>query len=303
MFREAWDPAQGGDTTAWLYNRKKFVGATAQAMMTRLASGGVNWTQLGQAVFDALRQRQVMVYSTGPEAAELARMKWDGAVRSDHGDFLMLVDANVGYGKVNPLIEEQVDYRVTLQPDGSGRAAVTADYKHLGTQSGVICTPIVVYDADVTYDKTMQRCYYDYLRLMVPQGSRLVFSTKRSVPGAYLLSGKVADGKAKALPDEAGRSVFGQFFVVEYGQSLQTHLEYDLPVVVTAGSGHYRYLLTLQKQSGTGDVPLRVTLTLPAGARLIETTTRPTARSGAVLEFNLKLDMDRQIVVDYALAR
>jgi hypothetical protein len=224
-------------------------------------------------------------------------------VRSDLGDFLMFVDANVGYGKVNPLIEEQVDYRVTLQPDGMGRAAVTVDYKHLGAQSGVICTPIVPYNADVTYDKMMQRCYYDYLRLMVPQGSRLVSSTRRSVPGAYLLSGKIADGTGKALPDEAGRSVFGQFFVVEYGQSLQTHIEYDLPMVVAADSGHQRYLLTLQKQSGTNDIPFRVTLTLPAGARLIETVPRPTAQSGAVLEFNLKLDTDRQIVVDYALAR
>lgn len=300
MFREAWDPAQGGDTTAWALNRKKFIGATAQAMMARLASGGVNWTRMGQAIFDALLQRQVMVYSMGPEAAELARMRWDGAVRSDRGDFLMLVDSNVGYGKVNPLIDEQVDYRVTLQPDGTGRAAVTVDYKHLGTQSGVICTPIVPYNADVTYEKMMQRCYYDYLRLMVPQGSRLASSTKRSVPGTYLLSGKIADGSGKALPDEAGRSVFGQFFVVEYGQSLQTRIEYDLPVVVAAESGHQRYLLTLQKQSGAGDVPFRVTLTLPAGARLIETTPRPTAQSGAALEFNLKLDMDRQVEVVYA---
>lgn len=303
MFREAWDPATGGDTTAWLYNRKKFIGATARAMMERLAAGGVNWMRLGQGVFDTLRQRQVMIYSMGPEAAELARMKWDGAVRVDRGDFLMLVDANVGYGKVNPLIDERVDYRVTLQPDGTGRAAVTVDYKHLGTQSGVICTPMVPYDAAVTYDKMIQRCYHDYLRLMVPQGSRLVSSTSRPVPGAYLLSGKSADGKAKTLPDEAGRSVFGQFFVVEYSQSLQTRIEYDLPVVVAAESGYRRYLLTLQKQAGTGDVPFRVTLTLPAGARLIETTPRPTAQAGVALEFNFKLDMDRQILVDYFLAR
>ena len=91
--------------------------------------------------------------------------------------------------------------------------------------------------------------------------------------------------------------------IVEYGQSLQEHVEYDLPTMVAAESGHQRYLLTLQKQSGTNDVPFRVTLTLPSGARLIETAPRPTAQSGAVLEFNLRLDTDRQIVVDYALAR
>ncbi len=303
MFREAWEPAKGGDTTAWLYNRKKFIASTVRAMMDRLASGGVNWTGLGLGMSDALRQRQVMIYSTGSEAAELTRLKWDGAIRSDHGDFLMLVDANVGYSKVNPLIDERVDYRVTLQPDGTGRAAVTVDYKHLGTQSGVLCQVMIQYDADVTYDKLMQRCYYDYLRLMVPRGSRLVSSAKRTVPGAYLLSGQPADGKAKAQPDEAGRSVLGQFFVVEYGQSLQTHIEYDLPVVVVSTAGHQRYLLTLQKQSGTGDLPFRVTVTLPSGALAIETVPRPTAQSGAALEFNLKLNTDQQILVNYVLAR
>jgi hypothetical protein len=303
MFREAWDPAKGDDWAAWLYNRKKFIGATVRAMMDRLASGGVNWTLLGQGVFDALHQRQLMVYSTGEEAADLRRLKWDGAMRSDPGDFLMLVDANVGYGKVNPLIDQRVDYRVALQPDGMGRATVTVDYKHLGTQSGVMCQAMIVYDAAVTYDKLMQRCYYDYLRLMVPQGSRLVSSTERTVPGAYLISGQSADGKAKAQPDEAGRSVLGQFFVVEYGQSLQTRIEYNLPKVVADGSGWRRYMLTLQKQSGTGDLPFKMTLTLPAGARLVEAMPRPTAQAGTALEFSLKLDMDQQIVVNYAIAR
>jgi hypothetical protein len=251
---------------------------------------------------DALLQRQVMIYSTGPEAAELARIKWDGAVRSDPGDFLMLVDANVGYGKVNPLIDQRADYRVILSPDGTGRAVVTVDYKHLGAQTGVTCTPQVPYNADVTYDKMMQRCYYDYLRLMVSRGSRLVSSTARLVPGAYLLSGQTADGKATAQPDEAGRSVFGQFFVVEYGQSLQTRIEYDLPVVVMDESGYCRYLLTLQKQSGTGDLPIKVTLALPVGAHLLAASPRPVVRSGASLEFDLKLDMDRQLEVKYALA-
>jgi hypothetical protein len=161
----------------------------------------------------------------------------------------------------------------------------------------------VAYDANVTYDKMMQRCYFDYLRLMMPQGSRLVSSTERTVPGAYLLSGKSADGKATMQPDEAGRSVIGQFFAVEYGQSLQTRIEYDLPVVVVSIAGHQRYLLTLQKQSGTGDLPFRVMLMLPSGARPIQTVPRPTAQSGVALEFNLKLDTDQQILVDYVLAR
>jgi len=93
-----------------------------------------------------------------------------------------------------------------------------------------------------------------------------------------------------------------QMFIVDLHPSLQTRIEYDLPVVVMDGSGHGRYLLTLQKQSGTGDVPIKVTLTLPTGARLLAASPRPVMQSGASLEFDLKLDMDRQLEVNYALA-
>jgi len=49
-------------------------------------------------------------------------------------------------------------------------------------------------------------------------------------------------------------------------------------------------------------MPVKVKLTLPAGARLVSVSPSPTVQSGAVLEFNLRLDVDQQIEVVYALA-
>jgi len=47
---------------------------------------------------DALRQRQLMIY-TSPEADVLRQLRWDGALRSSVGDYLMVVDANVALTK------------------------------------------------------------------------------------------------------------------------------------------------------------------------------------------------------------
>ena len=305
VFQEAWNPSQSGpgaskDMMPWILGRKEFVGATVHAAISKLMSGKANWTRLALGILEAMQQRQLTVFADGPEAEQLGALNWDGSVRSTDGDYLMIVDANIGFGKVNPLIQESAEYHVSLQPNGTGRAAVELSYTHKGTQAGVICTPAIPYDQTISYDKMMNRCYGDYLRLLVPSGSRLRAATAHPVPGQYLWSGKPADGKAETLPEEAGRAAFGQFFMLEYGKSLQTRFDYDLPSIVKEGEGNQEYSLIVQKQSGTDALPVKVVLTLPPGSRLISANPQPTSVSDNSLQFDMVLDADREIQVVYA---
>ncbi len=309
ILRETWNPSQNtsrssADWWSWYSTRKQFIGIIMRAAIDKLLAGKANWKQLGLKTIDAFNQRQLMIYTSPGSAADtLRQLRWDGALRSSVGDYLMVVDANVGFSKTNILVSESLNYQVTLLPDGTGRAVVGLNYAHQGTRTDVVCTQIVLYDKNVTYDKLTSTCYYDYLRLVVPRGSQLTGATAHPVPGKYLLSGVVTDGKTETLQDDpSGWTMFGQFFVVEYGKQLLTRFEYDLPVVVTDVAGQKRYALLLQKQSGTDAMPVKVKLTLPARARLVSVSPSPTVQSGAVLEFDLQLDVDRQIEVVYALA-
>jgi hypothetical protein len=307
ILRETWNPSQdtsgsSEDWWSWYSTRKQFIGVVMRAAIDKLLAGKANWKQLGLETIDAFSQRQLMIY-TSPESDMLKQLRWDGALRSSVGDYLMVVDANVGFNKTNVLVSENLNYQVTLLPDGTGRAVVGLNYAHQGTRTDVVCTQIIPYDENITYDKLINTCYYDFLRLVVPRGSQLREATAHPVPGKYLLSGVVNDGKAETLRDDpSGWTMFGQFFVVEYGKQLLTRFEYDLPVVVTDAAGQKRYALLLQKQSGTDAMPVKVKLILPARARLISASPSPTVQSGTVLEFDLQLDVDRQIEVIYALA-
>lgn len=306
LFQQAWQAGllegiaaaqqQGSFTT-----RKQFVGSAIRAGMDKLFTGKVNWTRLGQGLVDSIRQRQLLVYTSGPEALQLGEMGWDGALHFGTGDYLMVVDSNVGFGKVAPLIDESVEYSVNLDSDGTGLGTVTLDYAHRGKENGIVCSPYMVYDVSLTYDKMINRCYTDYVRLVVPKNSRLQGADAHPAPGQYFPNGKDAHGIAEALPDEAAHSAFGQVFVLEYGKQLQTRFQYRLPRVVGADGSLRSYRLYLQKQPGTDAVPVRVRVSLPDGARLLSTEPPPSSTSAGLLEFQVKLDTDRELRISYQL--
>jgi hypothetical protein len=58
---------------------------------------------------------------------------------------------------------------------------------------------------DPVYEQMMDRCYWDYLRVYVPQGSRLLDATRIPVPGEVLFSGEGESGGAPSNRLKRGR--------------------------------------------------------------------------------------------------
>ena len=307
ILRESWNPSQdisGSSEAWWLWysNRKQIIGTIMHTAINNLLAGKANWTELLLETIDSLNERQLLIYSI-PEAEFLEQLGWDGALRPSLGDYLMIVDANVGFNKTNILVSKDLKYQVTLLKNGAGQAVVEVNYTHRGTWKDVVCSQDISFDNTITYEKLINMCYYNYLRLVVPLGSDFLVATAHPVLGKYLLSGMRNDGKASSINDfSSDRMIIGQFFVVEYGKQLLTHFEYDLPLVSINSTGQYHYTLLMQKQSGTDAMPVNVTLILPAQAKLISSNPKPTILSGGELIFVLQLDTDQQIEVIYALA-
>jgi hypothetical protein len=154
----------------------------------------------------------------------------------------------------------------------------------------------------VTYESLTEGCYWNYLRIYVPEGSHLESASRHPTPAEYLLRGTAATGEAEVLPAELSKTVFAQFFVVEPGQTLTARFEYDLPRVVqlSEGSeGQWRYTLLIQKQPGTGSTPVSLTIALPPGAELLAATPPPRIVDGEALTFDLGLDTDVVVEVVY----
>jgi hypothetical protein len=304
MVRQAWNPARGEVTREWVRTRKDFLNELAQAVLKHIKEHPetVNWLGLGQALWQVLEERHLLIYLEEPVAASWVRTRgWDGAVRPAGGDYLMVVDANLGFNKANPRVERRLDYRVTLYADGAATASLTVDYHHAGHEGSITCRQHGLYEEGerMTYESLMEDCYWNYLRVYAPEGSRLWTASPHPAPADYLLRGVPTAGQAEVLPDELGKAVFAQFFVVEYGQGLTTYFEYDLPPVARLSEGQWRYQLLIQKQPGTGSTPVSLTVVLPPDAQPVTAVPSPRAIEGKTVTFTLEFDTDIAVEVIY----
>ncbi|MEA3339387.1 MAG: DUF4012 domain-containing protein [Chloroflexota bacterium] len=299
--RESWAPAvQEGATGEWWRQRKDFMGRTLTAAVHKVQEEPqeVNLAGLAWAALRALEERHLFVYlsESGPATESLHKAGWDGALADAPGDYLMVVDANLGFNKVNPLITESVSYTVDLRDPAHPQATLTLSHRHTGAATGAPCLHEARYD--LTYEQMMHRCYWDYVRVYVPGESRLLEATAHPIPGRLFLTGEGRTGEAEILTGEGGRSVFAAFLVLAPGEQVETRFVYDLPPgTVEEAEGVWRYRLHIQKQGGTDANDVRVALNLPDGMELVAAFPPPSGREGDRLFYNLKLQTDLELEV------
>ena len=228
----------------WWSQRKEFMPALAGAALQRLESGNVDVVALAKAALISLDQRSIQVWLGGSTAAPLfAELGWDGGLRpDDDADFLALVDTNMGYNKVNSVIQPTMRYEVTW-PKGEDEPAVataTVEYLHPVNRSNQLCDQTPRYGD--TYDDMVERCYFDYVRLYVPAGSKLT-----DARGFELDS-------VTSRRSENGTQVFTGWFVLPPGEKQTVSFTYELPPAIRQDD----YRLVVQRQSGTTGLPLQI---------------------------------------------
>lgn len=300
--RQTWAPEGGAFTEEWWLERKSFMGALAQAVGERLQRGSVNGRALAGTVISLLEEKHLLIYSAHPRLqAVLAERKWDGALHPGSGDFLMVVDANVGYNKASARVRQAITYEVNLgrRPP---QATLTLVYTHTGP-AGYPCIPEARYDP--VYEQMMDRCLWDYLRIYVPQGSRLIDATRIPVPGEALWSGEAESGEVTVRRAEEGPFLSLETLLLLPPGTVQTRsFTWELPENSVAWHGDEgTYALRVQKQPGTVGHPLQVRIHVGDGHTLLAAEPPPSAVEGSVLIFETRLDRDREIALRFRRER
>ena len=301
QLRAAWSAASGtADAAAWRTQRKDFMGPLARALLARLKLVRDPGTVLAllAAARAALDQHRVLLYLPGsPLAGLLARAGWDGAVNPGTQDYLRVVDANVGFNKVNAAVEESLTYHVDLTNPAQPAAILTVTYTNTVTTPRT-CVHFGVANHSTQYADYLQDCYWDYWRVLLPAGVGDVSAPPNAVPASELLSGQADFNPAQITAGVAGATEVAGLFVLPTGQGHATQLAYPLPAsVLVRRSGSAVYRLSVQKQPGTQALPLEVMVVFPA-AWTLQSSSEPTAASApGQVSFSASLRTDRQFEI------
>lgn len=299
-------PLEDDPVAAWERRHKTFLEDLLKATIDKVQNRPetVNFIRLGMAVINAFEERHMFAFALtdGDLAIQLYESRWDGALYAGDGDYLMVVDANLGYSKVNPYIATSLGYAVDLRDPQQPEANLALRYQHNGPRTNEPCyhyhkPPML------TYEMLMQQCYWDYVRVYVPEGTRPLRATPNPIPAELLTTGIGRSGEAEILAPEAGKSVLATFFVLPPGQRAETRMIYLLPPdVIQQTENTLLYRLYIQKQGGKLSVPVQLSLYLPPGSTVIRSSA-PYARAANNPEhilYNLNLQTDFQLSVEIA---
>lgn len=262
---------------------KAFLGDLAPALLARATTADpVVFLKLLDAANDGLVERDIQVYfSHNDLERRVLDLGWGGALKQTEGDYLMVVDTNLGGGKTDAVIRETVDVSVDVARDGTITNTVTVTRAHQGVP-GTLFTGVN---------------NVNYLRLYVPKGSKLLdasgftppldtlFETPEEgwlIDDDLLYAQETTGNHAPSGTDiyeEQGKTVFGNWVQTRPGTSAVATFRYELPFKLTDLTAQKtlweraqalvgvpetaRYTLLVQKQSGVLDRTTQVHLSLP----------------------------------------
>lgn len=247
---------------------------------------------------DSLSQKDILLYSDEDILQrEILSAGWGGQLASVPGDYLMVVDTNIGGGKTDGVIDETISHHVKIDHQGIVTNTVQITRHH----------------RSIPGDPLTGVNNWDYLRLYVPQGSQLVSAQGFTEPPAenvqlpdpsveidadYLaISGDVLQEEQTGmrLSEEFGKTVFANWLETRPGESTSVSVTYTLPFTAQTGGwfeDQWTYSLFIQKQPGSFDPYVVVSMDVPDEWQVVSASPE-----GAQASLGLVLDTDEQVEV------
>lgn len=210
-------------------NRKAIMKKMAPLIFEKLFTLG-NISKIADLAHAEMQKKNIMLYFSDPRLEELAEsVYWSGKMAMGwSGDYIMAVDANMGALKTDYYIKREMEYEINF------------------TGEKPIATLRLKYKNTATYGDWRTSDYHSYLRIYVPEGSKFL---EREMIGPPVTN------------SEFGKTYFGSIVHVLIGGETKAMIKYELPESVTLEN----YRLLIQKQSGTGDTPVKVRIIKPDG--------------------------------------
>ncbi len=239
--------------------------------------------RLGRFFSTAAARRDILIASFDPPtAAGLYDLGLSGALSGQQDDYFYLVESNISYNKLSPFIRQDLQYQVTLDPDGlPTTAALTV--KEMNTYAPGPDTaeyPAGYFDGGRWNPQTRQvdqwpTYYGGYTRLYPPPGSEFVAAQGFDEPPDISIENR--------------RVVAGGYLGLLAGETRQLQFKW-IPKIRSTQPGQYRLLV--QRQPGAPAHALTVIAHLPPQAQVTKITPLPISVTDNAVTWYAALDTD-----------
>ncbi len=260
---------------------KAFIGDLAQKLLERInALERDELLSILTHINTGLMRKDVQLYLENEDLeSTIQSLGWGGEVKQVDGDYLQIVDTNLGGGKTDGVIKQDVDLTVAVQEDGSIVNTLKISRTHNGIRNTLFTGVNNV----------------DYVRVYVPKGSTLLSASGFSIPDASLFERPehiwVEDPDIQYLEDmaqvdaESGTQISEEFGKTVYGNWVQTK-----PATTSTVTFVYRLPFTLEKLGES--LSLLETLKARVGLSPIETYTLTVQKQSGVLDRTTRLHLE-----------
>ncbi|MCL5675993.1 MAG: DUF4012 domain-containing protein [Patescibacteria group bacterium] len=231
--------------------KRDFLGALAGTLLVNLKQ---NFNQKGPglmlAFFTSLEDKHLSLYFHDQILENsLNQYGLGGAVGQDpclgladcYGDYLMVVDANLGVNKVNYYVRENLNQKIVIDNNGQVRENLTLTYQNNSPDQN-----------------WPGGTYTDFVRILLPAGSLFGNLQIDGVDAGYKLgplslNGKIAPGTTEIdQSTESGKIAYGLLISVLPQTTKTVSISYNLGPSLTDGPRTI-YRLLVQKQLGSID--------------------------------------------------
>jgi len=266
---------------------KKIIGSLINVIMQELPKrlDKEKSIALASVLNQNLKGKQIMFYAKNESVqASLDQLDFSGRIKDTNWDYLQVVNTNIAGGKSDRKISETITHQAEIQADGSIIDTVMITRKHTGVKG----------------EEFTGRRNVDWVRIYVPYGSQFISAQGFTAPDQSLLTkpdpswkldsdlineaiATIDKSSQTKIYQEAGKTVFANWSMVDPGQENTVWVTYKLPISLKNKTEQtwldqisqllglntpnvLPYALLVQKQPGSQNSQLDSTLRFAAGA-------------------------------------
>jgi len=252
------------------WQRKEIIGRILEELKIKLFDLPPDrWLEALDAVVENALKKNILVYFKDDRLEDLTKdLGWAGEIKETAGDYLMIVDANLGALKTDAAMSRSISYNLEQGTNGLF-VKLRINYKHNGG-----------------FDWRTTR-YRTYTRIYVPLGSELVKAEG------------FTEGDTR-VGQEAGKTYFGGFMSIEPGEIGSLNFLYKLPDKLAENIANSKqYELLIQKQPGSQVEALAVDLKLKNEVKSYSPTGFYVNDYGEGVKWETELGVDRKFEINF----